>query len=139
MKNRTPEEIREKVYLRHWRPREVSLAIEKLGGEVVFDALYGIFLDEEKGIRNFQEQEIAGRMLYELLPKTSKPLKLLVRNCLNNWNYSVEELPFYFREVFGKCALESTVNQIEKDGDLNEYEKGALKVFRRWCGLEDIA
>ena len=139
MNTKTAEEIRQKIYAGHWRPREVSLALEKLGGEIIFDALYGVFLDKSRGERHFTDQEIVGKMLYELQPKTSKGLKSLVRDCLENWNLSVEELPFYFRDVFGKEKLEFVVNQIESNEALNEYESKAIKTIRWWCKLKSNA
>jgi len=139
MNKKTAEEIRQKIYLGHWRPREVSLALEKLGEEVVFDALYGVFLDKSRGERHFSDQEIAGKMLFELQPKIDRELKPLVRDCLENWNLSVEELPFYFRDVFGKESLELVVNQIETSEVLTEYESRAIKTIRWWCGLEENA
>lgn len=137
MRTRSAQEIREKFYARHWRERELRLVQEQLGDELLFDVLYGVFLDTNRPDAQFEDQQVAGMLLYDLKPVCHLPLKLAIRQSLDTWNRSVEELPWYFCTVFGKNAVLNALDEIEQDGALTEHEQTCLETYRYWLRADE--
>ena len=69
MQRRTPDQLREKLYQNQWGKREFTFVQEQFGDELLFDALYGVFLDDSRPDSRYVDQEKAGRLLYRLDPR----------------------------------------------------------------------
>ena len=92
------DELRKRFYRGEWPHPHV---VDVLDADVLFRALYGVFLDTSRPKDAFYNQQIAGQLLLELLPDPHAPLVDLVADSLDNWNISVEELPWYFEREHG--------------------------------------
>ncbi|TQF70024.1 hypothetical protein [Pseudoalteromonas luteoviolacea] len=115
--NRPERKLIEKR-LRQAEPREL------------FEGLFNIFMlknDEKSYIR----QQNAGVILYKLKPRLLIDLKTKIRMCLQTWDASVEELPFYFAERCGKEKVLQALNELQKE-QLSEREKASLDTFFYW-------
>ena len=64
-----------------------------------FGALMLAFTDTESSTTVFADQETAGRLLIEALPKCPENLESTLLSIAPTWNVSVEQLPFYLADI----------------------------------------
>lgn len=112
--------------------KQLAFVLGKSDPREVFYGLYMVFLSEP--LQAFGQQELAGKLLFMLKPKLNLELAPLIEGALENWNVSIEELPFYFRDVFG-IELVSTAIKSINTSELNELQKNGLKTMKWWLRL----
>lgn len=114
--------------------KQLAFVLSKSDPCEVFYGLYMIFLSEPS--QAFGQQELAGKLLFMLQPKPKLNLELapLIQGALENWNVSIEEFPFYFRDVFGVELVSSAIKSINTS-ELNELQKNGLKTMKWWLRL----
>jgi hypothetical protein len=133
MRKRSAEDLRKKFYEGKWRcHRELSFAKEQLGDEVVFDALYGVFLDDQLLDNRLHFQQLAGRCLLFLLPLNNHELGDLIYKSLKGWDRSVEELPWYFFKIYGKEEVLKKLDEIGIKYNLSDNEQSKIETYRYW-------
>ncbi|GAB6098097.1 hypothetical protein JCM14469_43530 [Desulfatiferula olefinivorans] len=138
MKLRSAKDIRKKFYEGKWRcHREIRLAQEQLGDDVIFEALYGVFTDPDLDEEQFDIQQQAGHCLLKLLPKCDGNIIELIENSLRVWNRSVEELPWYFFKQFGKKDVLVALEDIGKNYKLTEIEETKVRTYKYWLKADD--
>ncbi|MDH3348014.1 MAG: hypothetical protein OEM02_07935 [Desulfobulbaceae bacterium] len=138
MKLRSAKDIRTKFYEGKWRcHREIKLAQEQLGDEIIFEALYGVFIDPDIDEEQFEIQHQAGHCLLKLLPKCKGNLVELIKDSLLVWNRSVEELPWYFFKQFGKKDILVAIEEIEHNYKLKDSENKKLRTYKYWLCADD--
>ncbi len=112
--------------------KQLAFALGKSDPCEVFFGLYMVFLSEPS--QAFGQQELAGKLLFLLKPELNLELAPLIEGALENWNVSVEELPFYFRDIFGIELVSSAINSINIC-ELNELQKNGIKTMKWWLRL----
>jgi len=132
MKPRSAAEIRDKLYLRNWGVRELRFVREQFSDKLVFDALFGVFTDESRPDSRYDDQDLAGKVLLELKPECHLPLPDVIARSLPLWDNSVEELPYYLAEVFGKDAVLKTLAELESSEDLSAELVEKMETYRFW-------
>ena len=116
--------------------KQLKQLLSKCNKEDVFSGCYSVFLEENEGY--FERQQLAGRLLYALKPKLELNLKNVVRKCLNTYNLSIEELPWYLRDLVGKERLLSIIKELEECG-LSDREQISLRTFQFWLGFDSVS
>lgn len=116
----------------HQQIKQLTFVLEKSDPCEIFYGLYMVFLSESS--QAFAQQELAGKLLFILKPKLSLELAPLIEGVLENWNVSVEELPYYFRDVFGIELVSTAIECINAD-ELNELQQKNLETMKWWLGL----
>lgn len=132
MRERTPSEIRDKIYSGDWGERELRLVADQFSGELVFEVLYGIFTDPARLDSRFRDQQIAGRHLRAMNPPCPIELDEAISGLLSTWDLSVEEVPWYFANTFSKDAVLQALERIESGSDRDDSELRAIKTWRFW-------
>jgi len=83
--------------------RELMLKLKKESPNIVFDALIGIFLNKSRPYYSYYTDQYAvGGLLWKLKPKYGGNLKEDIIRSFENWDCSIETLPWYFAEGAGK-------------------------------------
>ncbi|UCH66351.1 MAG: hypothetical protein JSW63_04275 [Ignavibacterium sp.] len=91
--------------------RELMLKLKQENPDIVFEALIGIFLNKSRPGSIYRDQYAAGGLLWKLKPKHSGNLRENIIRSFENWDISIETLPWYFAEVAGK---ERVCDELEK-------------------------
>jgi hypothetical protein len=133
------EEITEKIHsavdtlgrVDQQRLRQWTLVLQRSSPDEVFEALYGVFVDETRPDQRFLDQEYAGKLLLAIKPRCLLEPTDAIRGALRNWEVSVEELPHYFRVALGDQPLRETLKKLERE-DLSIVERADLETFHFW-------
>lgn len=125
---RTASEIRELVCGGRWNRSHLLAVRCEFGEALLFESLFGVFTQPH----TYLEQQIAGRHLLELQPACAVPLEQAIRLSLPNWNFSVEEVPFYFCHVFGCDSVLDALSTIDSGIDLPETDRKGIETYRYW-------
>ncbi len=136
MMRRTPEEIRAKIYSKNWRRRELAILQERFGDEALFQALYLVFCDSNPPGHPLEHQSTAGDFLVDLNPSCPISAVEFLRTTLPNWNRSVEQLPFYIENQFGREATIEAIESLEADPEISESLSTKLSTCRYWLRVE---
>src|SRR5690242_3029140 len=75
------------------RIRQLIKILPKVDPEVIIEGVVKVFETEGRPDK-YQDQEFAGRILRTINPKSRRDLKDLLKRTLDNWDKSIEELPF---------------------------------------------
>jgi len=109
---------------------QLRFALARSDQAKVFHALHGVFRDGSRSDdARREDQEYAGRLLYDLRPPCPLPLPDAVKATLAEYAPDVEQLPFYFAAVFGRDALGAALSGLEA-GPLTERERRSLDAFQ---------
>ena len=115
------------------RNRQQLVQLEKrfreYSPEELFYGLYKVFLLD--GENYFERQQLAGRLLYKIRPKLHLDLRKIVWQCLETYNPSVEELPWYLASLCKKERVVLVLAEL-KNGTLTEKESISIKTFEFW-------
>ena len=112
--------------IRQW----IELLRHRPAGEV-FDALVGVFCNTDRPTRRFLDQEYAGRILLAVKPPCSQDIQSVIKRTLATWDISIEQLPFYFSDVFGTEAVLQALDALDRI-DNSQQEQKAIRTFRFW-------
>src|SRR5688572_1563322 len=106
--------------------------LRKRNPEEVFEILYFIVIDNGRPPeKKMWDQEWAGSLLFELQPICPIDPKIAIYTILKHYDFSVEEIPWYFADILGKEKVLSILNELELE-QLSEYEIQSLNTFRYW-------
>jgi hypothetical protein len=97
----------------------------------VFNALVGVFCNTDRPTCCYLDQEYAGRLLLAVKPPCSQDIQSVIKRTLATWDLSIEELPFYFSDVFGAEAVLQALDALDRV-DNSQQEKKAIRTFRFW-------
>ncbi len=98
----------------------------------VFFGLFSFFYDASLQENQFQRQQLAGTILYSVLPKSPLELDASVYAAAKHWDLSVEELPWYWCKLFGKTVVIEFLDELIDscaDADLER----SIKTMLFWC------
>lgn len=130
---RSPDEIRSLVSSGKWKRKHLEALRHEFGDEALFEALFSAFVKDPP--LSYSDQVAPGDFLLEFKPRSEKTLSELIRASLRGWNLSIEQLPFYFREVFGIDEVRSALDRIEADPTLTVEERKPVETYRYWLRL----
>lgn len=131
LRKRTREELRQKLFSGNWRLREWRIFQEQFGDRELFETLMSALRDPAPPNGLFHDQDHAGKILLALNPKCHWELKAVIRETLPHWNLSVEEIPFYLANQFGKQAVLEAVAELAEEFAGRDIHRG-LSTYRFW-------
>lgn len=114
--------------------KQLSLALRKVDPEEAFFGLYDVVVSVPG--QDYQSQEFAGKILLNVMPRLYLDLVPLITKVLGNWNLSVEELLFYFRDLCGIEVVSSAIQNIDTT-ELNEIQLRGLETMKWWLRLSE--
>ncbi len=107
--------------------RHFLLPLSRIDDEVILEAMMEFFFDGSE----YDLQLIAGGFLWKLKPKYNRDLYEDIRKSLTNWDFSVEELPWYFVTICGFSRVNDVLDRLEII-NMSEREERALNTYRYW-------
>lgn len=116
--------------------KQLRKKLGALNQRELFEGLFLVFLDQSDSTKQFERQQLAGRLLYMLRPPCPYDPKDAIRMTIDNFNVSVEELPWYLAVIFGKDKVTDAIGDL-KALPLEENERTGLKSFEYWIAQYD--
>jgi hypothetical protein len=92
-----------------------------------FDVLTRAFVNPKYG--GFVAQQYSGSLLLRLQPPCTRPVVEVLSELLPNWNRSIEELPKYLERTFGRGALLSALDELDRQ---DVVDAAVLQTVRFW-------
>ncbi|TQV72919.1 hypothetical protein FLL45_15755 [Aliikangiella marina] len=135
-------DIQEKLYKAIDGPTEMQEIrrlmnkLKKLDENIVVEGLLSVFFDDSRGEKKFKDQTMAGGLLIKLMPKYDRNLREDILRSLDNWNLSVEELPWYLAEKVGRDEVLREVESIA-ESSLSEVARKTLDTYVYWLNPTD--
>ena len=110
---------------------ELKATLRALPDETVFHSLFALASDTQENAPAYD----ASLLLFELNPKCPLPCVDVVRNIvLSDWFISIEELPWYVVQQFGRPTVMDSISLIRKE-PLTEMQSKVLDTIEYWTGL----
>lgn len=106
---KTPEDIKKEILISSdkfdevgdLRIRQLINILPKVNEEIVIEGIIRVFEDDTRPDTLFRDQELAGKILETINPKSQKDLKEIIKRTLKNWDKSIEQLPVWLRNNYG--------------------------------------
>ena len=98
----------------------------------VFFGLFSFFYDDSLQENKFERQQLAGTILYSVLPDSPLALDGSIYGADKKWNLSVEELPWYWCKKFGKSRVVELLTETIGSCADPDLEK-SLKTMLFWA------
>jgi hypothetical protein len=125
----TPEQFLEKLYSHKHSLHQLQMMVQRVTGNQRAEVLLGVFSDPSRG---YGEQNVAGDLLLALLPQPRQTLDEILTATAASWNVSVEQLPFFLRNVFGREAVIEAAERLAKQHPPESREARALETVSWW-------
>nr|WP_294932390.1 hypothetical protein [uncultured Flavobacterium sp.] len=116
------------------RIRQLIKILDKVNDEIIISGIIKIFKNTKRPNTEYVDRKYAGKILNRMKPKTEMDLILILKATIENWNKSVEELPFWLKENYGIVLLKYKLAEFENQ-DLNDIESEKLKTIKWWLKI----
>jgi hypothetical protein len=107
-------------------------------GDEVFSALFGVFRSIDRPRTRYLDQEYAGHLLVSLKPPCPPDVEGTIKRVIGNWDYSIEQLPWYFVAAVGRDAILRVLDRLLTQCT-SEEELRANETFRYWIRISHSA
>lgn len=128
----TQDEFISAIHSRKHTIPQLRRKLEALPAAERMTTLIRIFADSSRPAEAFGDQEYAGRLMTELRPKIQDQLSDIIRDILPTWNVSVEQLPNYLADVFGRDCVTECASSMISDFPADSRERRALETICWW-------
>jgi hypothetical protein len=78
----------------------------------------------------------AALLLYQIKPISPLPCREAVRGLLGGWDISIEEVPWYLDEVYGRNRVLKAIAELMEES-LTESEKVNLRTIAYWLDVPE--
>jgi hypothetical protein len=78
----------------------------------------------------------AALLLHEIKPACPISCKEALRGLFGNWDVSIEEVPWYLRDVFGRQRVLEVVQEMLHE-PLTDQQKSRLRTIGYWLGVPE--
>jgi hypothetical protein len=116
------------------RIRQLINILDKVNDEIIISGIIKIFKNTKRPNTEYVDQKYAGKILNLIKPKTDIDLIIILKATAENWNKSVEELPFWLKENYGITLLKNKLVEFENQ-NLNDIESEKLKIMKWWLKI----
>jgi hypothetical protein len=99
---------------------------------MLYDALVGVVKESSRPDTRYADQEAAGGMLWALKPHCSRELREEIASLMATYDVSVEEIPWYYADVFGVEAVVHAVAELLQQEEVLPTDIKALQTWRFW-------
>ena len=125
------EEFRKQIRSRKHTLHQLRMKLQALDRNERFDALLGVFtinVDSD----TYTDQEVAGRLLVDVMPECHQPLEAILEGIAQTWNASVEQLPLYLGRVFGNETVIATATTLSTNWLEKDRRAEAMRTIAWW-------
>ena len=112
-------------------------ALLKSHEKEVFHGLIAAFKESGYESNGYFRQEVAGRMLLVCFPQPDMELSEILTISASNYNFSVEQFPFYLALTFGRDFFRSIVKDCLERPEFSDKEKKSLETYLYWTRLTE--
>jgi hypothetical protein len=110
---------------------QILSVLRKLDSAEVFEILYTVLTNVDRPATRFADREFAGRLLLDLQPTCNLELTEAIQGLLKGYNLSIEELPWYFAQQYGKQVVLEILEKLRTE--LNcEQQQQSIKTWEWW-------
>ncbi len=112
--------------------KQLVFSCKKANEREVFFGLFSFFYDSSLQTNKFERQQLAGTILFSVLPSSPLALDASVYAAAKYWDLSVEELPWYWCKIFGRSAVMDFLTELIpccEDAEL----KNSVETMLFWC------
>lgn len=140
---KTADDLKNEIYLSSdkfddigdLRIRQLIKILPNVSDQIIIEGAIKIFETDERKNKLYQDQEFAGRILEIIKPKSTGEPRDLLKRILKNWDKSIEQLPFWFKENYGLDIIGSVLYDLEFS-DISDFEKDKIKTMKWWLGIK---
>ncbi|SHH24713.1 hypothetical protein [Flavobacterium defluvii] len=118
------------------RIRQLIQILSKIEDRIIVEGIIQVFENEDRIDSIYIDQKYAGIILKKLNPKTNENIELLIIRTLKNWNKSLEELPFWFKDNYGIEIVKKVFDEIENKG-ISKIESDKLTTMKWFLGIKN--
>ena len=113
--------------------KQLILGCEKASDSELFFGLFAFFYDPALQENKIERQELAGHLLLVLSP--SCPLKLdgAIYAIPAYWDYSIEQIPWYFCKSYGKSNVVNFLTELIPDVEEGSVIKRSFETLLFWA------
>ncbi|MBE8723538.1 hypothetical protein [Flavobacterium hungaricum] len=111
------------------RIRQLIQILSKVKHDLIIEGILKVFENENRLDSIYIDQKYAGMILKSIKPKTEENMEFLLNRVLKNWNKSIEELPFWFKDNYGIEKVKKAFSKVEST-PLSEIELDKLKTMQ---------
>ena len=110
---------------------QITSVLRKLDSAEVFEILYTFLTNVDRSATIFEDQEFAGRLLLDLQLTCTLKLREAIQGLLKGYNFSIEELFWYFAQQYGKQVVLEILEKLRTE--LNcEQQQQSIKTWEWW-------
>jgi hypothetical protein len=136
---KTSDEIEHEIYLssdkfediRDLRIRQLIKILKNVPDEIIIEGLIKIFEGHQRESKWYIDQEFSGKVLENIKPKSINDATGLLKRVLKNWDKSIEQLPNWFKENYGRDRIMRALQDIENSG-ISNLEKDKISTMKYW-------
>jgi hypothetical protein len=128
----TQDEFISALHSRKHTLPQLRRKLESLAPSERMAVLIRIFSDFSRPAEAFGDQEYAGRLLVDLRPAVTQDATTIIREIISTWNVSVEQLPIYLADVFGRAEIMKAASALRADFPSDSREHRALETLLWW-------
>ncbi len=110
---------------------QIESMLRQLDSADVFRVLYTVLTNANRPTTRFADQELAGRLLIALQPPCPIEPREAIQELLNYYNLSIEQIPWYFAQQYGKQAVLEILEKL-KTGVVDEQQQQCIETWKWW-------
>lgn len=110
---------------------QIASVLQKLDSAEVFEILYTVLTNMDRPATRFADQQFAGRLLLDLQPICTLELTDAIQGLLKGYNFSIEELPWYFAQQYGKQIVLEILEKLTSELTC-EQQQQSIKTWEWW-------
>jgi len=116
----------------HQQLKQLLLVCRKSTDPELFFGLFSFFFDTSLQDNSFERQQLAGTILLKLSPACPLGLDGVVYAVPHYWDLSVEELPWYLCNIFGKEVVQHFLEELIPDVQNDQLQR-SFKTMLFWA------
>src|SRR5262245_43533029 len=133
----TPEAFRDALFSHKHTLPQLRRKLERIPAGQPAATLLSVITDPTRP-EAYRDQEVAGNLLVALTPEPRQPLEEILAAVAPTWNLSVEQLPFYLRDVFGREAVVEASQRLAGRFPPDSRQARALLTVSWWLSGKGI-
>ena len=137
----TPDAFREALFSHKHTLPQLRRKLERVPAGQRAATLLAVFTDPARPDA-YGDQQVAGNLLVALTPEPHQPLEEILTAIAPTWNLSVEQLPFYLRDVYGRETVVEATQRLAGRFPPDSSEARALLTVSWWLsgkGMREAA
>ena len=142
-KPKTPEDLENEIYISvdkinqigDLRIRQLIRNLSDVKDEIIIEGIIKVFENRNRINSLYTDQKNAGIILQTINPTTTITANIIILRIIENWNKSVEELPFWLKDNYGIKTLKKVILELENQ-ELTILQLDKLHTLKWWLQIK---